>query len=68
LAVHVYTTTFDSFKAKVEMYWREFALPLIITEMAMTVSMTQCRIDEESFDPAVPPPADQQQVHDFMGE
>ncbi|EJT50505.1 hypothetical protein A1Q1_00203 [Trichosporon asahii var. asahii CBS 2479] len=57
LAIHVYTTTFDSFRQKVEEYYRLFGLPIIVTEFAMT-----------SFDPNVPPPASQQQVHDFMGQ
>lgn len=38
LAIHVYTTTFDSFKALVERYRSEFGLPIIITEFAMQVS------------------------------
>lgn len=37
LAIHVYTTTFDSFKAKVEEYYHTFGLPIIVTEFAMTV-------------------------------
>ncbi|RSH80618.1 uncharacterized protein EHS24_009200 [Apiotrichum porosum] len=57
LAIHVYTTTFDSFKAKVEEYYHTFGLPIIVTEFAMT-----------SFDANVPPPQSQQQVHDFMGQ
>ncbi|ORY23620.1 hypothetical protein BCR39DRAFT_346299 [Naematelia encephala] len=57
IAVHVYTTTFDSFKETVERYWRTFQLPIVVTEFAMT-----------SFDPNVPPPQSQQQVHDFMGQ
>lgn len=57
LAIHVYTTTFDSFRQKVEEYYRLFGLPIIVTEFAMT-----------SFDPNVPPPQTMQQVHDFMGQ
>ncbi|WVF66165.1 hypothetical protein IAT40_000905 [Kwoniella sp. CBS 6097] len=57
LAVHVYTTTFDSFKSTIEDYWETFKLPIIVTEFAM-----------QSFDPNVPGPKDQQQVHDFMGQ
>lgn len=57
LAIHVYTTTFESFRQKVEEYYSVFGLPIIVTEFAMT-----------SFDPDVPPPASQQQVHDFMGQ
>ena len=57
LAVHIYTTTFDSFRDKVEEYRRTFGLPIIVTEFAMT-----------SFDPNVPPPKSQQEVHDFMGQ
>lgn len=40
LAVHVYTTTFDSLRAQLENYHREFGLPIILTEFAMTVSAT----------------------------
>ncbi|KAK6905371.1 hypothetical protein L486_02163 [Kwoniella mangroviensis CBS 10435] len=57
LAVHVYTTTFDSFVKTIENYWNTFQLPIIVTEFAM-----------QSFDPNVPGPQSQQQVHDFMGQ
>ncbi|KAK4686865.1 hypothetical protein P7C73_g3252, partial [Tremellales sp. Uapishka_1] len=57
LNVHVYTTTFDSFRSTVERYWHEFGLPLVVSEFAM-----------QSFDPNVIPPQTQQQVHDFMGQ
>ncbi|RSH85581.1 hypothetical protein EHS25_003720 [Saitozyma podzolica] len=57
LAIHVYTTTFESFRDKVEEYHRTFGLPIMLTEFAM-----------QSFDPNVPPPQTQQQVHDFMGQ
>ncbi|EIW67991.1 hypothetical protein TREMEDRAFT_69512 [Tremella mesenterica DSM 1558] len=57
LNVHIYTTTFDSFQSQVKRYHSEFGLPLIITEFAM-----------HSFNPMVPPPRNQQQVHDFMGQ
>jgi hypothetical protein len=39
LSVHVYTTTFDSFRAKVTEYYQTFGLPIIVTEFAMTVSV-----------------------------
>lgn len=38
LAVHLYTTTFDDFVRKVEMYRNEFGLPIILTEFCMQVS------------------------------
>lgn len=57
IAVHVYSTTFEAFKAKIEEYWNTFNLPIWLTEFAMT-----------SFDPNVPPPTSMQQVHDFMGQ
>ncbi|WWC85958.1 uncharacterized protein L201_000828 [Kwoniella dendrophila CBS 6074] len=57
LAVHVYTTTFESFVNIIENYWNVFGLPIILTEFAM-----------QSFDPNVPGPQNQQQVHDFMGQ
>lgn len=38
LAVHVYTTTFESFRDKVTEYYNTFGLPIIVTEFAMTVS------------------------------
>ncbi|BEJ16704.1 hypothetical protein CspHIS471_0601050 [Cutaneotrichosporon sp. HIS471] len=57
LAVHIYTTTFDSLRVQLEEYHRTFGLPIILTEFAMT-----------SFDPNVPPPQNMQQVHDFMGQ
>ncbi|WVQ80320.1 hypothetical protein IAT38_002425 [Cryptococcus sp. DSM 104549] len=56
LAVHLYTTSFDDFVNKMEMYWNEFQLPIILTEFCM-----------QSWDGA-PGPEDQQQVHDFMGQ
>ncbi|ORX34699.1 hypothetical protein BD324DRAFT_634526 [Kockovaella imperatae] len=56
LAIHVYTTTFVNLQERVEVYWKTFHLPIIITEFAMT-----------SFSGA-PPPRDVQQVHDFMGQ
>lgn len=39
IAVHVYTTTFDAFRSKVEEYWNAFHLPIWITEFAMTVCL-----------------------------
>jgi hypothetical protein len=44
LAVHVYTTTFESFKGIIEEYWRTFNMPIIITEFAMQVcsSVKRC--------------------------
>ncbi|KAL7418840.1 hypothetical protein Q5752_006524 [Cryptotrichosporon argae] len=57
LAVHVYTTTFDDFRRRVEAYRKVFGLPIMVTEFAM-----------QSFDPHVPPPRCMQQVHDFMGQ
>jgi hypothetical protein len=57
LAIHVYTTTFAAFQEIVQSYNDKFKMPIVITEMAM-----------QSFDPHVPPPASQQQVHDFMGQ
>ncbi|KAK8845477.1 hypothetical protein IAR55_006190 [Kwoniella newhampshirensis] len=57
LAVHIYTTTFEDFVAKMEMYHDTFRLPIFLTEFAM-----------QSFDPNVPGPKNQQQVHDFMGQ
>ncbi|WVR03504.1 hypothetical protein IAU60_000495 [Kwoniella sp. DSM 27419] len=57
LAIHVYTTTFESFKSIIENYWQTFQIPIILTEFAM-----------QSFDPNVPGPQNQQQVHDFMGQ
>ncbi|KGB77290.1 hypothetical protein I307_00182 [Cryptococcus deuterogattii 99/473] len=57
LAVHLYTTTFDDFVRKVEMYRNEFGLPIILTEFCM-----------QSWDEDVPGPQDQQQVHDYMGQ
>lgn len=38
LAVHLYTTTFDDFVGKMEMYHNEFGLPIILTEFCMQVS------------------------------
>lgn len=38
LAIHVYTTTFDSFKDRVTRYHEAFKLPVLLTEFAMTVS------------------------------
>jgi hypothetical protein len=38
LAIHIYTTTFDSFRASVEEYYSMFRLPIMITEFAMQVS------------------------------
>lgn len=68
--MHLYTTTFESFKATLERYHDEFGLPLIVTEYAMTVSYSLgwSRSHTQSFDPNVPPPQNQQQVHDFMGQ
>ncbi|OWZ49228.1 hypothetical protein C351_06087 [Cryptococcus neoformans c8] len=57
LAVHLYTTTFDDFVGKMEMYHNEFGLPIILTEFCM-----------QSWDEGVPGPGDQQQVHDYMGQ
>jgi hypothetical protein len=37
LAIHIYTTTFESFREKVESYWTAFRLPIWVTEFAMTV-------------------------------
>jgi hypothetical protein len=37
LAIHVYTTTFESFRDKVEKYHRTFGLPIVLTEFAMQV-------------------------------
>jgi len=37
IAVHVYSTTFEAFKAKIEEYWNTFHLPIWVTEFAMTV-------------------------------
>lgn len=71
IAVHVYTTTFDSFKSTVEKFWDEFRLPIWVTEFAMTVCLTGRSSDIElivqSLSPLVPNPRNQQQVHDFMG-
>jgi hypothetical protein len=39
LAIHVYTTTFDTFKDKVTRYHEAFKLPVLLTEFAMTVSV-----------------------------
>lgn len=39
--MHVYTTTFDSLRAKLVEYYREFRLPIVLTEFAMTVSARQ---------------------------
>jgi hypothetical protein len=52
------------------MYRRTFGLPVIVTEFCMTVGSTRSTsgaADQQSFDPGVPAPKDQQQVHDFMG-
>ena len=38
LAIHIYTTTFDSFRASVEEYYSMFRLPIMITEFAVQVS------------------------------
>lgn len=38
LAVHIYTTTFEAFRKKVEEYRRVFGLPIWVTEFAMSVS------------------------------
>ncbi|WVQ76313.1 hypothetical protein IAR50_005978 [Cryptococcus sp. DSM 104548] len=57
LAVHVYTTSMDDLICKLQWYYQEFNLPIILTEFCMT-----------SFDDNVPNPEDQQQVHDFMGQ
>jgi hypothetical protein len=38
LAIHIYTTTFDSFRNLVEKYWETFGLPIWVTEFAMQVS------------------------------
>ncbi|GFZ52436.1 hypothetical protein JCM24511_10209 [Saitozyma sp. JCM 24511] len=37
LAVHVYSTTFESFRNQVEAYHRTFGLPIMLTEFAMHV-------------------------------
>jgi len=37
LAIHVYTTTFDSFREMIESYYRTFGLPIMVTEFAMQV-------------------------------
>ncbi|WRT63709.1 uncharacterized protein IL334_000632 [Kwoniella shivajii] len=55
--VHVYTTTFESFVSIIDSYWKEFGLPIIVTEFAM-----------HSFETGVLGPQNQQQVHDFMGQ
>jgi hypothetical protein len=39
IAVHVYSTTFEAFKAKIEEYWNTFHLPIWLTEFAMTVCL-----------------------------
>ncbi|KAI9635866.1 uncharacterized protein MKK02DRAFT_44562 [Dioszegia hungarica] len=57
LAIHIYTTTFDSFRASAEEYYSMFRLPIMITEFAV-----------QSFSRNVPGPQSQQQVHDFMGQ
>lgn len=73
LAIHVYTTTFEAFRSRVEKYWTTFGLPIWVTEFAMTVSRARSILPAEltcleNFDPNVPPPSSQQQVHDFMGQ
>jgi hypothetical protein len=40
LAIHVYTTTFESFRDMVEKYHRTFGLPIMLTEFAMQVGYT----------------------------
>jgi hypothetical protein len=40
IAVHVYSTTFEAFKAKIEEYWNTFHLPIWVTEFAMTVCLS----------------------------
>lgn len=45
LAIHIYTTTFESFKEKVESYWQTFSVPIWVTEFAMTVSQIPDRPD-----------------------
>jgi hypothetical protein len=37
IAIHVYTTTFESFRSKVESFWNTFHIPIWVTEFAMTV-------------------------------
>ncbi|WWD22425.1 hypothetical protein CI109_106916 [Kwoniella shandongensis] len=66
LAVHLYTTTFEDFVAKLEMYYDTFGLPIFLTEFAM--QRTVVAGDNFGIDPNVPPPETQQQVHDFMGQ
>lgn len=39
LAIHVYTTTFESFRQIVENYWNTFRLPIWVTEFAMQASL-----------------------------
>lgn len=36
--VHVYATSFEAFKSKVEQYHKTFNLPVYVTEFAMHVS------------------------------
>ncbi len=38
LAVHIYTTTFEDFKTRIENYWTIFQLPIFLTEFAMQVN------------------------------
>lgn len=45
LTIHIYTTTFDSFVSRVEEYWNEFQLPIIVSEFAMQVTLLRLLLD-----------------------
>jgi len=50
IAVHVYSTTFEAFRARVEEFWNTFHLPIWVTEFAMTVSLSDSLIAQDAAD------------------
>ena len=50
IAVHVYSTTFEAFRARIEEFWNAFHLPIWVTEFAMTVSPSDSLIVEDAAD------------------